>query len=248
MSEAWSCRSGDWFGIFGEHAAVLLPPAEKSRAVAVWELVDDGAGFDETLDALISSGLRDLAGFVLVSRAGDETRVVLRGEAHAHLVTSDGEVHVDGDRSTTWVERTLSGVVRVSVEVSDGHDDDRRLVLAHALARVSSAEWTGADADAQAVADAETDADHDADHDGQTRAGAATAARALPGIPGQLPAPAVTARPVARLVLSTGETVDVDRTVVVGRAPETSAADHEGTRLVRVPSPQQEISSVHLEV
>jgi hypothetical protein len=53
---AWSFRDGDWFGIFGEHATVVLPPTEKARVAALWELVDDGAGFDETLDALISPG------------------------------------------------------------------------------------------------------------------------------------------------------------------------------------------------
>ncbi|WP_180934389.1 hypothetical protein [Nocardioides ungokensis] len=46
-----SFRPGEWFGIFGEHASVILPPTEKSRVAALWEMVDDGAGFDETLDA-----------------------------------------------------------------------------------------------------------------------------------------------------------------------------------------------------
>ena len=70
MSETptWSFRAGDWFGVFGARAVVVLPPSEKSRVAAIWELVDDGAGFDATLDALISGGLRDLPGFVLVGR------------------------------------------------------------------------------------------------------------------------------------------------------------------------------------
>ena len=34
---------------------------------AIWALADEGADFDETLDALISDGLRSLTGFVLVS-------------------------------------------------------------------------------------------------------------------------------------------------------------------------------------
>jgi hypothetical protein len=55
---AWSFRGGEWFGIFGPSATVVLPPSEKGRVARLWELVDDGAGFDETLDALISSGLR----------------------------------------------------------------------------------------------------------------------------------------------------------------------------------------------
>ena len=237
MSETWSCRNGDWFGIFGDGAAVLLPPTEKARVASVWALVDDGAGFDETLDALISSGLRDLPGFVLVSREGDETRVVLRGEARAHFTSADEVVPVEGDSATTWVERTLHGVTRARIEVADS-PEDTDLVVAHGLVRVATAEWVGA-----------TDADDavDADHDGQTQAGAETPQRPLPGIPGQPPAPPVT-RPVALLQLPSGETVEVDRVVVVGRAPE--ARDHEGTppRLVRVPSPQQEISSTHLEI
>jgi pSer/pThr/pTyr-binding forkhead associated (FHA) protein len=73
--------------------------------------------------------------------------------------------------------------------------------------------------------------------------------RQQPGIPGQPPAPSVTARPVARLVFSSGETVDVDRAVLVGRAPEARRfTSTEQPRLVTVPSPHQEISSTHLEI
>jgi hypothetical protein len=59
----------------------------------------------------------------------------------------------------------------------------------------------------------------------------------------------VTSVPVARLVFSSGETVDVDRAVLVGRAPEARRfTSNEQPRLVTVPSPNQEISSTHLEV
>src|SRR3546814_15016026 len=66
-------------GIFGDRATIVLPPSEKARAARLWELVDEGAGFEEALDALIGGGLRTLPGFVLVGRAGDQTRVLLRG-------------------------------------------------------------------------------------------------------------------------------------------------------------------------
>ncbi|MEQ4547920.1 FHA domain-containing protein, partial [Nocardioides kribbensis] len=93
-------------------------------------------------------------------------------------------------------------------------------------------------------------ADHD--HDGMTRAGSWDPdefARPQAGIPGQPQAPSVTSRPVARLVVSSGDTVDVDRVVLVGRAPEARRfTSTEQPRLVTVPSPQQEISSTHLEV
>jgi FHA domain len=54
---------------------------------------------------------------------------------------------------------------------------------------------------------------------------------------------------VARLLFSSGEVVDVDRVVVVGRAPDAGRiGGEEQIRLVTVPSPHQEISSTHLEI
>ncbi len=56
-------------------------------------------------------------------------------------------------------------------------------------------------------------------------------------------------QPVARLIFSTGEEVDVDRAIVIGRAPDHGrVGEDEQTRLVTVPSPHQEISSTHLEI
>jgi pSer/pThr/pTyr-binding forkhead associated (FHA) protein len=59
----------------------------------------------------------------------------------------------------------------------------------------------------------------------------------------------VTAFPVARLEFSSGDRVDVDRVVVIGRAPESGRFDRsEEPLLVTVPSPHQEISSTHCEI
>ncbi|WP_395659523.1 FHA domain-containing protein [Nocardioides sp.] len=274
----WSCRAGAWFAVLGDHAVVLLPPSEKARVAAVWEIVDDGAGFDETLDALISSGLRDLPGFVLVSSEGEETRVVLRGEAHAHFATSDGPVDVDGETATTWVERTLTGVTHIHLRVAQDEAGDE-LRLDAGLVRIGSARWGDPPAeppDTEPSADEPVDTEPSVDepveepvdepveepveeppateamvlptdHDGQTRTGDPHPPTPPPGIPGQPPAPPVTAHPVARLRFSTGEVVDVDRPVVVGRAPEVRGGGDEH-RLVTVPSPQQEISGTHLEI
>jgi hypothetical protein len=89
----------------------------------------------------------------------------------------------------------------------------------------------------------------DPDHDGLTIAGAWQPPPAEPpGIPGQPPAPDVTV-PVARLVISNGDVVDVDRAIVIGRAPEARRFnDTEEPRLVTVPSPHLEVSSTHIEV
>ncbi|GAB3024254.1 hypothetical protein GCM10011376_09640 [Nocardioides flavus (ex Wang et al. 2016)] len=87
------------------------------------------------------------------------------------------------------------------------------------------------------------------DRDGQTRVGAPVPDFDRPPVPGQEIAPEVVSRPVAALVFSTGDVVAVDRTVLVGRAPEARRfASHDQPHVVTVPSPQQEISSTHLEI
>jgi hypothetical protein len=82
------------------------------------------------------------------------------------------------------------------------------------------------------------------EHDGLTQSGASedpsSGSTALP--------PFVT-RAVARLVLSSGDDVEVDRAVLVGRAPEARRfTTGDQPKLVTVPSPAQEISSTHLEI
>lgn len=89
----------------------------------------------------------------------------------------------------------------------------------------------------------------DPDHDGQTMSGASAAvAPPAPGIPGQPQAPAIT-QPVAKLLVSDGQSIVVDRAVLIGRAPEARRfTSTEQPTLVTVPSRLHEISSTHIEV
>jgi hypothetical protein len=318
-----SYRPGQWFGIFGPHATVLLPPTEKDRVGRLWALVDDGAGFDVVLDALISEGLRDLPGFVLVSADEDETKVVIRGEARAWFTTADDTVEVSGSQATTWAERSVAGVETSRLVVGPpAEDDDLPLLpIVQGLVRVSEvlapaetsvpepapepepvpepvpipvpapdpvpvpepepeplAADDGPDTAPQPmVADGpspdvapsgpigpEPDlpppppfgvpsgpppavpatATPPVEHDGLTQGGASE--QPLGGTP--MPPPNV-ARPVARLVFSSGDDVEVDRAVLVGRAPEARRfTTGDQPKLVAVPSPAQEISSTHLEI
>jgi hypothetical protein len=251
-------RPGQWFGIFGDHAIVVLPPSEKARVAQLWHLVDDGAGFDEVLDALIADGLRELPGFVLVSEAGADTKVVVRGPATARFSTSDGDVELAGSAATTWVEHAMTGVTGLAIELG-GEGEGPDLTVQNGLVRVSRVQEPAAEHAAGPdpgetpaslpVADDDEEPDDRADHDGLTRAGQWAPDPVPRGIPGQPPAPEVVNRPVARLVLSSGDSVEVDRAVLLGRAPEAGRVSaSEQPRLVTVPSPQQEISSTHLEV
>ena len=234
----------------------MLPPSERSRAAALWELVDAGAGFEETLDALISSGLRGLPEL----RAGEPRRATRPRCccAAASAPTSrrpDDVVHLDGAGATTWVERTLTGVTRIRLEVAEEPGADDLVVSRRAGADLDggpAADRGGAGATDRGAGPCDRHRAAAIEPDGDTRAGGvdpATLGTPLPGIPGQPPAPPVTARPVARLVLPEGEPVDVDRIVLVGRAPEVRhAPGPELPHLIPVPSPHHEISSTHLEV
>jgi len=305
-----SYRPGDWFGIVGDRAVVILPPTEKPRVAALWELVDGGAGFDVTLDALISGGLRDLPAFVLVSTGEGETKVVIRGPARAEFRVDGETIALEGSNATTWVERSLLEVERMSIVLHEDEPGDElpSYVVDGGLFRISRLDEAPAhegpdelddepayerefplDEDDPLGVDTEPDVEEDleeqeeydeapvrspeppswtppppslppteamvappadeTDHDGLTVTGAWEPPPAEPpGIPGQPPAPDVTV-PVARLVISNGDVVDVDRAIVIGRAPEARRfSETEQPRLVTVPSPHLEISSTHLEV
>jgi FHA domain len=249
---ARSYRPGEWFGIFGDHAIVVLPPSEKGRVAQLWELVDDGAGFDVVLDALISDGLRELPGFVLVSESDADTKVVIRGPASARLDTPAGDVELAGSAATTWVEHSVAGVTGLVIDVG-GQGSGPDLTVQNGLVRVSRIQEPPPD-QGPAAGPVETPTstpitarDDETDDEDPTHIGGHPAL-AEPGVPGQSPSADVVARPVAKLLLSSGETVHVDRAVLVGRAPEAGQIAADQPRLVTVPSPQQEISSTHLEI
>jgi hypothetical protein len=328
-----SVTPGDWYGVLGDDVLVLLPPAAKARVAALWETVDEGAGFDEVLDALISNGLRELPSFVLVSSRDADVKVVIRGAGEAELTTAEGPVTVSGAADTTWVERHVSGVTALRIQVADGADTP--YTVGSGLVRVAVVEQPAPVADeppaappvvepepvvqpepaAEPVAEpeAERPPTHLADpavpvpvepepapaapdpapavswtpppppvyvppvpltapvsapsvptptpepeperepaDTGDTQSQAFDPARfAAPpdGIAGTPQAPPVASRPVARLIFSSGDVVDVDRAILVGRAPEARRfGGDEQARTITVPSPQQEISSTHLEI
>jgi hypothetical protein len=286
---------GEWYAVLGDDVVVLLPPAAKGRVAGVWECVDGGAGFDEVLDALVSGGLRELPGFLLVSDTAGDVKLVIRGAGEARLVTAEGPVTVSGDADSTWVERHVAGVTGLRLRVAEG--DGPSYVLGSGLVRVSSVEQpapepeqdtgplTGASAPEPVpqVADPLTDeipaqlmepprpvADPGASGAAPpvlpppvepppatwtgAHAAAPPPAESLPEEPPteeppteELAEDPAADEPVARLVFSSGQVVDVDRALVVGRAPQPRG-DGNDVRLVTVPSPHQEISSTHVEI
>lgn len=94
------------------------------------------------------------------------------------------------------------------------------------------------------------------DHDGLTVLSSDVVAlrRQLPdwagdAVPGPFAVPAPTSPPPAKLLLSSGLVVSLNRPVLLGRAPQVSrVTNREIPRLVTVASPNQDISRTHAEV
>lgn len=251
------CVRGDWYAVFGDRTTVVLPPDARDRVAGLWQLADEGADFDALLDHVLAGGLRDLTGLVMLDELPDgAVRVLLRGQVRALVVGAGGQETLTAEAGSLS-DRLVRGVTSLAVEL-DSQAGRPELVVASGVARVGGLLLGAAEEESQPEPQPQLQPEPqpqlqrepEPDHDGSTVIGAApTTAMSPPGIPGQPPAPAVTARPVARLAFSTGEVVDVDRTVVVGRAPEAHRfAAGDQPRLITVPSPQQEISSTHLEV
>jgi hypothetical protein len=233
---------GSWYAVLGAGALVLLPPEEKRRVPAVWDRVDEGAGFDEVLDALITDGLRDLSGFALASVRDGDARVVIRGPVTAVLTTDDGEeVRVEGAAAATWVEREVRHVVALRVAV-DGEPvaDEAPYLLRDGLARASEVREPVSAAHPEPTVPLvpESPVEVPVEVPEEPDLPETELVAMPPGSPGA----------VARLVLSHGEVVDVDRPVLLGRDPHPDAAGDGEPRLVVLPSPSREISATHLEV
>ncbi|MBO0846462.1 MAG: FHA domain-containing protein [Nocardioides sp.] len=282
MTVTRSVVPGEWYAVLGDLVLVLLPPAARSRAAGLWELVDQGARFDEVLDALIRDGLRELPGFVLISAEAGDVKVVIRGEGEAELTTDGGPVVVSGGRDTTWVERHVTGVTGLRVQVAQG--DGPSYAATSGLLRVAAVDQS--EEPEQSGPSEQSEQSGPSEQSGQSQSGpvpvtpppAAPQAPPPPAAPepesyvAPAPAPADSAEedagddtetqpgfvsaplarseeaPVARLIFSSGQVVDLDRAIVVGRSPEARRSSEEPSRLVTVPSPHQEISSTHLEI
>lgn len=238
-----SYRSGDWFGVFGARGTVLLPPEAKGRAATLWELADADADFDELLDGLIAGGLRDLASFALVSSGEEPTRVLARGEITVTLRLEDGsDVAVDGRAAATWVERTVAHVTGVDVVLGDGGDQE--LVIGSGLVRVSRITRPPTAKQAPAAPPGPPPPVPPVGVSDQTTE--VLPSTSTPAVP---PPPDSGPRPVARLLFSHGHAVEVDQPVLVGRAPDPGRLDGDQEPVVvKVPSPNQEISATHVVV
>ena len=107
---------GQWFAIVTPAGAALLPPTVPEATVEqVWRALRAGAGLGAVIEGLVGAfgtSLSLLPDFAVLTGAGAEVRVAVRGAATAGVRTagaSDLEV-IAGAGVTTWSERALTQV------------------------------------------------------------------------------------------------------------------------------------------
>jgi hypothetical protein len=239
---------GSWTAVVCERLLALVGPgAEQTTVATLWDVAAAGGGVVEALLELPDEATGAFA-LVTLSRSG-LLHAALRGDVEVSIGTSSGMRSVRADEVTAWTEVTAHDVPEVTLRATGWAGPDvSPLPL---VAGVVRADEVRATADLRGAADGRPEAPAALDeHEGLTIV-TGDLARIRAGIPPAAPAPSprLPAPAVARMRLSTGLVVPLDRTVLVGRAPQVGRVTaRDLPRLVTVPSPQLDISRTHAEV
>lgn len=110
-----SFRVGKGIGIVYDATLAVFEPINGALAESLWDLVGNGAGIDELLEELSSTGLRSLGSFAMAQFEETQTRIVVRGSALATVDGPDGERVISAHGVRTWVEEVVEGVAAVEL-------------------------------------------------------------------------------------------------------------------------------------
>ena len=110
--------AGGWHAFVSEPRLLVVVAPDDAFIATAWAAIGAPDGFQSALDLLTSRGLAATPPFVLVEwQAGEDARVIVRGEAPLTVVDADGEQPLSAAGVSTWVERSLSGVTALSFTV-----------------------------------------------------------------------------------------------------------------------------------
>jgi hypothetical protein len=107
---------GGWLALAAGPRLLVVP--ELDDPAAAWAALKGEAGFQAALDLLTSRGLAATPSFVLVDwTEGADARLIVRGDATATVSTAGGDEPIAATGVSTWVERSVPGVQRLSISV-----------------------------------------------------------------------------------------------------------------------------------
>src|SRR5690606_19207852 len=97
----------------------------------------------EALTGVFGTSLASLPPFAVALAEGASLRVAVRGSLVLEVDTAAGSETISGAGVTTWTERVLEGVARVTVRASATaeREDDPALPIADGVVLASTVEW-----------------------------------------------------------------------------------------------------------
>ena len=238
---------GAWTAVVCERLLALVGPGvDPALVAALWDVAAGGGGVVEALVELPDDATGPFA-LVTLSQSG-LLHAALRGDVEVSIGTGGGMRQVHAGETSAWTEVTAHDVPTVTLRAVGDAVAGSPLPLVGGVVRAAEVR---ASADLRGTPGLLQDpAPSFDDHEGLTIA-TGDLAHLRASVPPVAPAPAPMLAPpvVARLLLSTGLVVPLDRTVLLGRAPQVGrVAAHDLPRLVTVPSPELDISRTHAEV
>ncbi|MCR6494098.1 FHA domain-containing protein [Cellulomonas sp. P24] len=268
---------GEWYAIVAEGLVVMLDPSAPAALVRdSWANLRGGGGLDGQVALFERVRIDDLPDLAIVDIAGGRVRAVVRGGVEVEVIAHGAPSLLGGHTSGSLTEQVVEDVELVRVRAVPTARVDRRkrsgihlpvlaaVVTADAVRIQLRSAATSSQVDELTIERPRVGApaavlgdsgrrDPNGGRLGGRRATDVPAAlepRAWPAerTSGDGARPSSTGAP-ARLRLSTGLVVALDRAVLLGRAPQVSRVTNaELPRLVTVASPEQDISRTHAEV
>ncbi len=250
----WSHLSGP-----GLHVLVALEPDDGRHAAAAAAV--GGGDLDDVIDALAAHGPRRAPAFVAVHLDG-RPRVVTHGAGYAVLTSPRGTLEVRAPHDRVWSDLMAEpDVDTVALRVQPAPAGSAAAANPASAAPPAPAPTPRAPGDADRTVDRSSLLSAPRDLAGPTvLAVLCPSGHPSPpersdcrvcGKPVPAQEPFVTARPMLGVLrLSTGDLVTLDRGVLLGRTPQPppGLGAAEQPHVVRLSSPQRDISRNHLQV
>lgn len=278
MEPRWliSYTPGSWIVLAGPTAVVALDPGDRPDDGLVgdlWSRVRAGVAMRDLITHLtrIEYGVLPRLAVLFLEAgassgdaavAADGLRALLRGPVR--VLSETGQTIAHGEDVLTWQEVRLAALDRLEVDLGGGPGEALPLQLGGVRAgRLRMVAATGVPEEAVATADLPPDAPEPpapapeplADDTPPRPVAAESPSPAVEEMEGAdtelmfLPAPESEAPPaVARLRAPDGTSVDLDRPVLIGRAPSNAGFENSQPHLLTVLSPSQDISRTHVLV
>lgn len=130
--------TGGWLAFATGPRLLVVDGGDAAFIESAWRAVREPAGFQSLLDLLTSKGLSAAPAFALVEwEQGADARLIVRGAAALDVTDAAGTTAVTAAGASTWVERTVPGLLGLELTVPDAPPGAEALPLESGVSRIA---------------------------------------------------------------------------------------------------------------